>query len=391
MSSASSVQVVRLGSTTLVGVTHVGSASAVRVKRIIESVQPDVIAVELDEERLSDLRGIFPELKAASFQVLSPWAQTAPTFGLKSIFWLVGALGHQQTVALLTDGARNGEMAAAIAAADGRTLALIDRPLRVSMARFAARQSWRSVLEKLPFAACGVQMPASYSFSLADTAQLWLWTALRNHERVADIMQRHFDAAIADHPEIASSLAGKKLNRITYAMLCALRHGSLTVAARNDLAADFTALDAMLDSDARVMAHHVNVFGGEAMAPMHKERDVVMAEALKTLPRDKRTVAIVGAAHVDGIHRAWNAETDPAALKALLEVPATHTVRQVVAPLAGLSLASYGMYRLGRRSPRAALAVLAATLIPVGAVASGVASHVSRIHHALQNPTSCCP
>ena len=92
------------------------------------------------------------------------------------------------------------------------------------------------------------------------------------------------------------------------------------------------------------------------------ERDVVLAEALKTAPGEC-VVGVVGKAHIPGIVQQWHEDT-AAKLPATLEEPPPS-----LAPLAGLVAAGVGLPMAAYRSRPVRLALAATGLVSLGGAA----------------------
>jgi len=128
------------GSVTVVGTAHVSSDSVAEVEETIERERPDVVAVELDENRYRQLRGEEPEDLDASdllrgntvFQFLAYWM----------LSYVQTQLGDR------FDIEPGADMLAACDAAErfDLGLALVDRDVQTTVQRFWARMT---VLEKL--------------------------------------------------------------------------------------------------------------------------------------------------------------------------------------------------------------------------------------------------
>jgi pheromone shutdown-related protein TraB len=128
------------GSIHLVGTAHVSEESADRVRREIEERQPDVVAVELDEDRYRQLKGETPDDIEPSdllrgnivFQFLAYWM----------LSYVQARLGER------FDIEPGADMRAGIetAEASGIDVALVDRNIQTTIRRFWARLSF---VEKL--------------------------------------------------------------------------------------------------------------------------------------------------------------------------------------------------------------------------------------------------
>ena len=131
------------GSVHVVGTAHVSAESADEVERIIEAERPDVVAVELDENRFRQLKGETPDdidpkdlLKGSvAFQFLAYWM----------LSYIQKRLGDRFDV---DPGA---DMKAGVDTAEriGADVALIDRDIQVTIQRFWARMGFREKLRLL--------------------------------------------------------------------------------------------------------------------------------------------------------------------------------------------------------------------------------------------------
>jgi len=128
------------GSVHLVGTAHVSGESAERVRREIEDRRPDVVAVELDEDRYRQLKGETPDdLEPADllkgnivFQFLAYWM----------LSYVQARLGER------FDIEPGADMKAGIETAEegGIEVALVDRDIQTTIRRFWARLTF---VEKL--------------------------------------------------------------------------------------------------------------------------------------------------------------------------------------------------------------------------------------------------
>ncbi len=126
----------------LVGTAHVSEDSVREVEEAIERYKPDVVAVELDERRLKALRE-GDESREINIRELLKGSNFA-------IFLLQWLLAYVQRKIGAQEGVRPGaEMIAAIEAARKRGLevALIDRDIGITLARFWERMSLREKLK----------------------------------------------------------------------------------------------------------------------------------------------------------------------------------------------------------------------------------------------------
>jgi pheromone shutdown protein TraB len=128
------------GSVRVVGTAHVSAESVREVEETIEEERPDVVAVELDEGRYSQMRGEEPEDLTAGdllegntvFQFLAYWM----------LSYVQARMGDR------FDIQPGAEMLAAVETAEdlGIELALVDRDIQETIRRFWARMS---IFEKL--------------------------------------------------------------------------------------------------------------------------------------------------------------------------------------------------------------------------------------------------
>ena len=124
------------GSVHLVGTAHVSEESAERVRQEVEDRQPDVVAVELDEDRYRQLKGETPDDIEPSdllrgnivFQFLAYWM----------LSYVQARLGER------FDVEPGADMRAGIEAAEagGIDVALVDRDIQTTIRRFWARLSF---------------------------------------------------------------------------------------------------------------------------------------------------------------------------------------------------------------------------------------------------------
>ncbi|ELZ12755.1 TraB determinant protein [Haloterrigena salina JCM 13891] len=147
------------GSVTVLGTAHVSQSSVDEVHETIDQEQPDVVAVELDENRYRQMQGGAPDdIEAGDllsgntvFQFLAYWM----------LSYVQSRLGDQ------FDIEPGADMRAAIEAAErnGSGVALVDRDIQVTIQRF-----WRglSITEKLKMVgglALGVTDPRTIGLS----------------------------------------------------------------------------------------------------------------------------------------------------------------------------------------------------------------------------------
>jgi len=127
----------------VVGTAHVSEASAAEVESVIEAEQPDVVAVELDENRYRQMKGEDPEdldpkellRGSAAFQFLAYWL----------LSYVQKRLGDQFDVDPGADMRAGIDTAEAI----GAGVALVDRDIQVTIQRFWAGIGLREKLRLL--------------------------------------------------------------------------------------------------------------------------------------------------------------------------------------------------------------------------------------------------
>ena len=131
------------GSVRVVGTAHVSEESAAEVESVIEAEQPDVVAVELDENRYRQMKGEDPEdldpkellRGSAAFQFLAYWL----------LSYVQKRLGDQFDVDPGADMRAGIDTAEAI----GAGVALVDRDIQVTIQRFWAGIGLREKLRLL--------------------------------------------------------------------------------------------------------------------------------------------------------------------------------------------------------------------------------------------------
>ncbi|MFB6085662.1 MAG: TraB/GumN family protein [Halodesulfurarchaeum sp.] len=131
------------GSVRVVGTAHVSEESAEEVRSVIEDERPDVVAVELDENRFRQLQGEDPEdidprellRGSAAYQFLA--------------YWLLSYV--QKRLGDRFDVEPGADMKAGIDAAEeiGAGVALVDRDIQVTIQRFWAGIGLREKLRLL--------------------------------------------------------------------------------------------------------------------------------------------------------------------------------------------------------------------------------------------------
>ncbi|MFB6267673.1 MAG: TraB/GumN family protein, partial [Halodesulfurarchaeum sp.] len=131
------------GHVTVVGTAHVSSESAEEVERAIEAERPDVVAVELDENRFRQLKGETPE-------DLDPKDLLKGSVAVQFLaYWVLSYV--QKRLGDRFDVEPGADMKAGVDTAEriGADVALIDRDIQVTIQRFWSRMSIREKLRLL--------------------------------------------------------------------------------------------------------------------------------------------------------------------------------------------------------------------------------------------------
>lgn len=123
------------GNLTVIGTSHIASDSLNEVKKVIEAEKPGIVALELDNKRLSAL----VSKKHSKFR----WADIK-RIGIKGyVFSLIGAYAEKKLGAQV--GVSPGsEMLSAfrLAKKSGAKVALIDQDIEITLRRFSDSLSW---------------------------------------------------------------------------------------------------------------------------------------------------------------------------------------------------------------------------------------------------------
>lgn len=128
------------GSVRVVGTAHVSEESAEEVRSVIEAENPDVVAVELDENRYRQMQGENPE-------DLDPKELLRGNVAFQFLaYWLLSYV--QQRLGEQFDVDPGADMRAGIEAAEsiGAGIALVDRDIQVTIQRFWAAVGFREKL-----------------------------------------------------------------------------------------------------------------------------------------------------------------------------------------------------------------------------------------------------
>ncbi|WP_440765295.1 TraB/GumN family protein [Natronorubrum sp. DTA7] len=156
------------GSVHVLGTAHVSQASVDEVHETIDREQPDVVAVELDEDRYNQMQGGTPDDIEAKdllsgntvFQFLAYWM----------LSYVQSRLGEK------FDIEPGADMRAAIEAAErnGSGVALVDRDIQVTIQRFWSRLSFTEKLKMIGGLALGVTDPRTIGLAFGAAAGLFV-------------------------------------------------------------------------------------------------------------------------------------------------------------------------------------------------------------------------
>ncbi|MBI4152225.1 TraB/GumN family protein [Candidatus Woesearchaeota archaeon] len=123
----------------ILGTSHIARQSIEELKRIVTEYQPEIIALELDQERASVL--LEGERRSKRPSLL----QQVRSFGLKG--YLFARLGHyiQQKLGQSVGVSPGSEMKTALEIARKQNLqiALIDQPIHLTLQKFSKGFTWR--------------------------------------------------------------------------------------------------------------------------------------------------------------------------------------------------------------------------------------------------------
>ncbi|MFB6118996.1 TraB/GumN family protein [Halosegnis sp.] len=279
------------GEVRVVGTAHVSADSVDEVKRVIESEQPDIVAVELDEGRYRQLKGKTPDnLEAADllegntvFQFLAYWM----------LSYVQARMGERFDI---TPGA---DMLAAVETAEelGLDVALVDRDIQVTIQRFWARLS---TLEKL-------KLIGSLALGAGDPVVVGLGVGGMVGALLAVPAVALFGPVVVPAGLALPGLVVSVVDFLLVAALVGLSFGvALAVAfGLTGPDEDMEELDLSELTDADVVTAMMEEFrrfspgGAEALID---ERDAYIAHRLVALRESgKRVVTVVGAGHREGI------------------------------------------------------------------------------------------
>ncbi len=211
----------------IVGTNHISEQSIQKIKQEFLSFQPDIIAIELDKQRLQSLLHPNQEGKIGLAAIRQ--------FGVKGTLFLILGRYAQKKLGKIVNMKPGSEMlfATNLARSNGLTLALIDRPINKTIKRLFKKLTWK---EKFRF--------------LGDV----LFAPFKKKQKIT------FNLASVPDEDVISQLIKplKKRYPTFYNVLIAER----------------------------------DVYMSRQLAIIHKKNP------------DKKTLAVVGAGHVQGIHKA---------------------------------------------------------------------------------------
>ena len=120
----------------LIGTSHIAKESLKEVKDTIESVRPDIVALELDRDR-------YRALHQKSMRRLSIY--DARKVGMKGFVFAMIAAWAEKKLGRYTGMSPGGEMKAAIRIAKKNKIriALIDQPIGITLKKFSKSLSWK--------------------------------------------------------------------------------------------------------------------------------------------------------------------------------------------------------------------------------------------------------
>jgi pheromone shutdown protein TraB len=277
---------------TVVGTAHVSEESVAEVERTIDEVDPDVVAVELDEGRYRQLRGEDPEdLDAADllrgntvFQFLAYWM----------LSYVQNRLGDR------FDVRPGAEMLAAVEAARARDagVALVDRDIQVTIQRFWTRLSPPEKLKLVGGLALGATDPVTLGLGLGAFVGVFVGVPLEllaGPLVLGSVGGPGLLIALADLVLIVSAVT-LLVGGAVAALFGLADDGGEDVEFDPDELTDADAVTAMLEA-----FRDFSPGGAEALID---ERDAYIAhELLRLRETGARVVAVVGAGHQRGIER----------------------------------------------------------------------------------------
>ncbi|WP_136689651.1 TraB/GumN family protein [Halorhabdus amylolytica] len=304
------------GSIRLVGTAHVSEESAERVSETIESEQPDMVAVELDEGRYRQLKGESPEDIQPSdllegntvFQFLAYWM----------LSYVQARLGDRFDV---TPGA---DMMAGVetAEAEGIDVALVDRNIQTTIQRFWRRLTGMEKLKLFGGMLVGVAGPWTAAWTIGLTVGLFvavIATILGGVSLVGSIGALGPLAGVIDVLGVALGVGALLAIPLAFA---------LTRSAGDDIedVEEFD-IEELTDTDVvTAMMEEFRRFSPGGAEALIDERDAYIAHQLLGLREaGASVVAVVGAGHREGIERYLE---DPETLPPMDELTGTISGRR---------------------------------------------------------------
>lgn len=120
----------------IVGTSHIAPESIIKVEKTIKSFKPDIVAVELDKQRLFAL--LHPDKTKASFRDIERVGLKGWLFGMIGA-WIEKKLGKKVGVFPGEEMIKAVKTAQSISA----NIAVIDRPIHITLKRFGKALSWK--------------------------------------------------------------------------------------------------------------------------------------------------------------------------------------------------------------------------------------------------------
>ncbi|MFB6110791.1 MAG: TraB/GumN family protein [Halodesulfurarchaeum sp.] len=280
------------GSVRVVGTAHVSEESATEVESVIEADRPDVVAVELDENRYRQFTGEDPEdidpkqllRGGAAIQFLAYWL----------LAYVQKRLGDQFGV---DPGA---DMRAGIDAAEriGADLALVDRDIQVTIQRFWTRMG---VVEKL-------RMIGGLAFGLADPWTLGLALGFMGggvFGLVLEVLAGPFVFAGGGFLGSLSMFAEVLAIAGGVALLAGSAFEVLFAHIGGDGEYEELDMEDLTDTDVvSALMEEFRRFSPRGAEALIDERDAYLAHNIHALRRQgKDVIAVIGAGHVEGVKR----------------------------------------------------------------------------------------
>ena len=299
------------GEIVLVGTAHVSEDSVERVRERIDEEHPDVVAVELDENRYRSLKG---EVR----DDLDPKDLIQGTRPIEFlIYWLLSFMQNK-----LGDefGIEPGaDMLAAIEEAEERDIpvALVDRDIQVTVQRLWNRMGFVEKLRLVGGLVVGVGPPVTVGLSIGAVVGLLAATA-------AEILGGPYllptSWTAGESVDVLTRLAGMGVTALDGLLVTGLVAVALGLplalvirALRPDEEIEEFDVEELTDTDVvTALIEEFRAISPRGAEALIDERDAYIASKLVALrDRGERVVAVVGAGHEAGIRRYLE---DPASL-----------------------------------------------------------------------------